>query len=170
MALDQTTLRNTEKLLAEECGAIDDYLALLASEQEHVVKLQSEKVAECAKRRATVADRLTAIRASRDDLVRILNKNSKITLTELVTTGGTAAERRRILPVIAKLKQKSKLMEQRSKELNQVVSFSLGLINGSLSIIWSATQTVTRSYNAFGGMTELFQPNTPRAGSLLGQA
>jgi hypothetical protein len=170
MALDQITLRNIEKLLVEECGAIDDYLALLSSEQDHVVKLQSDKVAECAERRAIVADRISVVRTSRDDLVRILNKNSKTTLTELVTTGGSAAEKRRILPVIGKLKQKAKVMDQRSKELNQVVNFSLGLVNGSLSIIWSATQTVTRCYNAFGGMTELFQPNAPRAGSLLGQA
>jgi FlgN protein len=170
MALNQNILREIEKIITEECGLVDQYLSLLDSEQEQVIKLKSEQVSGLSERRAVVADRLAGLRQGRDDLVRELNNNSKITLSELIAQRGSTADKKRLLPLIQKLKKKLKVFDDRNKEFSQIINFTLGLVNGSLSILWSATQTVTRCYNAFGAITESFQPTAPRVGTLLGKA
>jgi hypothetical protein len=72
--------------------------------------------------------------------------------------------------LIEKIREKAKQVELKSREFNQVLSYSLGLVNGELSILWSASQPVTRVYNSFGSMTNGVQPAPPRNGSLLGEA
>jgi hypothetical protein len=170
MALDQKILRDIERIIQEECAAVDEYVKLIKQEQEHVVKLQSDKVTELSEKRAVITDTLAVLRNSRDELVRVLNGNTKLTLTELITNAGSASDKRRFLPLVNKLKARLKTLDGKTREFNQIINFSLGLVNGSLSILWSATQTVTRCYNAFGAVTESFQPTAPRVGTLLGKA
>lgn len=170
MPLDQRILKDLEKIINEECTAVDQYLSLLKAEQDHVIKLRGDEVSELAARREILTETLARLRCQRDDLVRILNKNSRVTLSELISTQGTPADKKKFLPLIQKLKTRLKAFEDRNKEFSEVVNFSLGLVNGSLSILWSATQTVSRCYNAFGAIKESFQPTAPRAGTLLGRA
>jgi hypothetical protein len=75
-----------------------------------------------------------------------------------------------MLAIIEKVKLRIKEIENRSREFGQVVNFSLGLVNGSMSLLWSATQPVSKVYNAFGAMKQGVQPAPPRSGSLLGEA
>lgn len=170
MPLDQRILKDLEKIINDECTAVDQYLNLLKAEQDHVVKLRGDEVSELSSRREILTDTLARLRSQRDDLVRILNKNTRVTLTELITIQGGIADKKKFLPLIQKLKKRLQAFEDRNKEFSEVVNFSLGLVNGSLSILWSATQTVSRCYNAFGAITESFQPTAPRAGTLLGRA
>lgn len=72
--------------------------------------------------------------------------------------------------LVEKIRAKIKEVELKSREFNQVLSFSLGLVNGELSLLWSASQPVSRVYNAFGSMSQGVQPAPPRNGSLLGEA
>jgi hypothetical protein len=170
MPLDQRILKDIEIIIQDECKIIGEYLSLLSAEQEHVIKLKSDQVASFADRRAAMTDTLAKLRAMRDDLVRQINGNTRTTLTELITTQGSAFDKKRFLPLIEKLKKRLAAFENKNQEFSQVIDFTLGLVNGSLSILWSATQTVTRCYNAFGAITESFQPTSPRGGSLLGRA
>jgi len=74
------------------------------------------------------------------------------------------------MALIEKIRAKIKQVEAKSKEFNQILSYSLGLVNGELSLLWSASQPVSRVYNAFGSITQGVQPAPPRNGSLLGEA
>ena len=74
------------------------------------------------------------------------------------------------MALIEKIRAKIKRVEAKSKEFNQILSYSLGLVNGELSLLWSASQPVSRVYNAFGSITQGVQPAPPRNGSLLGEA
>jgi len=74
------------------------------------------------------------------------------------------------MALVEKIRGKAKDVEAKSREFNQVLSYSLGLVNGELSLLWSASQPVTRVYNSFGSMTNGVQPAPPRNGSLLGEA
>jgi hypothetical protein len=170
MPLDQKILKDIEVIIQDECKIIGEYLSLLSAEQEHVIKLKSDQVSSFADRRAVMTDTLAKLRAMRDELVRQINGNTRMTLTEVITTKGSAMDKRRFLPLIDKLKKRLSAFEDKNHEFSEVVNFTLGLVNGSLSILWSATQTVTRCYNAFGSITEAFQPTSPRGGSLLGRA
>jgi hypothetical protein len=62
------------------------------------------------------------------------------------------------------------VVDKCTKEFNQILNFSLGLVNGEISLLWSATQPVSRTYNAYGGMSEGVQPGPVRTGSSLGKA
>jgi hypothetical protein len=168
MKLDSATLRTIEKLLADEISLCDDYLKVLDSEQHSVIKLKADAVGELTLKRQELCEKLEAARAKRTDLTLKLGDGK--TLTEIVSASAPAAEKKRILQLIDKLKARARQVDGKSKEFTQVVNFSLGLVNGSLSILWSATQSVTKCYNAFGAITEMVQPVAPRMGSLLGKA
>jgi len=91
-------------------------------------------------------------------------------VTDMVNQGCAPSDRKRLLALTHKVKAHLAVVDKHTKELNQILNFSLGLVNGEISLLWSATQPVSRTYNAHGGMTEGVQPGPVRAGSSLGKA
>jgi hypothetical protein len=168
--IDPAALRTLERLLTEELAQCDLYLKLLEEEKNAVIKLKPDEVSELSLRRLTVVDALGALRSDRQKLVALLSGEEGVKASELVERICGPADKKRLLAVIQKIKLRVKQMESQSRDFNQIVNFSLGLVNGSMSLIWSATQPVSKVYNAFGAMKQGVQPAAPRSGSLLGQA
>jgi hypothetical protein len=168
--IDPAALRTLERLLTEELAQCDLYLKLLEEEKNAVVKLKPEEVSALSIRRLTVVDALDALRSDRQKLVALLSGEEGAKASELIERICGPADKKRLLAVIEKIKLRVKQMETQSRDFSQIVNFSLGLVNGSMSLIWSATQPVSKVYNAFGAMKQGVQPAAPRSGSLLGQA
>jgi hypothetical protein len=142
----------------------------LRQEQEAVVKLQSDEVSGLSIQRVYVIDTLAALRSDRTKLVALLAGSEGVKTSDLVERVCGPADKKRLLAIVQKIKLRIKQIEIASREFGQVVNFSLGLVNGSMSVLWSATQPVSKVYNAFGAMKQAVQPAAPRSGSLLGQA
>lgn len=170
MKLDLSTIRTLERLVGDEVALCEQYLKILSEEERSVIKLEAEKITAMTTDRSEIIERLELARGKRVEFVSKLAGDPGATLTRLVTARTGPGDRKRLMPLIQRLKDLAAKIEEKTREFSQVVDFSLGLVNGSLSILWSATQNVTRCYNAFGGVTELVQPVTPRSGSLLGKA
>lgn len=168
--IDPAAIRTLEKLLTEELAQCDLYLKILHQEQEAVVKLKSDEVSHFSVQRVHVIDALSTLRSDRTKLVALLAGNEGTKASELVEQVCGPSDKKRLLAIIQKVKLRVKQIETTSKEFGQVVNFSLGLVNGSMSLLWSATQPVSKVYNAFGAMKQGVQPAAPRSGSLLGQA
>lgn len=171
MKLSESAVRQIERCLQEEVALCDAYLAVLQDEQSAVVGLKAGRVGECSIKREGIAHALTELRQRRTQLVATLAGAEGVKVSDLIAARcAGAADRKRLQSLLEKLRQRVALVTERSKEFQQVLNVSLGLVNGSLSIVWSATQPVTKGYNAFGTITENIQPTAPRRGSSLGRA
>ncbi len=170
MKLEPRAVKTLERLLEQELNLYSEYLALLAQEQISVVVLKAEQVEFLSQRRADVVQRISELRDQRLALVAEASGGEEQRLSELIRVACTPADAKRLDKLITQIKAIVAVVESKSREFNQVLNFSLGLVNGEISLLWSASQSVTRVYNAFGAVHEAVQPNAPRAGSLLGEA
>lgn len=170
MKLVIADMKALEKFLQEEISLCDEYLKIIATEQAAVVKLQSDLVAQHGEARGLVVEKLSKVRDSRALLVERVTGDPYTRVSEMVEQGCGPGDKKRLLALTQKVKARLAQVDKRTRELNQILSFSLGLVNGEISILWSATQPVARSYTPFGTLNEGVQPGPTRSGSLLGRA
>jgi hypothetical protein len=170
MKLDPRAVKALERLLEQELASYSEYLALLAQEQVSVVGLKADKVTALSQRRDDVVQRISDLRNQRLALVAEASGGQEQRLSELIRVACVPADAKRLDKLVTQIKAILAVVESKSREFNQVLNFSLGLVNGEISLLWSASQSVTRVYNAFGAVNEAVQPNAPRVGSLLGEA
>jgi xanthine dehydrogenase iron-sulfur cluster and FAD-binding subunit A len=170
MKLDTRAVKSLERILEEELTLYVEYLVILAQEQASVISLKSDQVTLCSQRRAEIISRLEELRETRSVMIEKISQREVMRLTEFVEEFCVPSDKKRLLFLAGKIKVALKQVEEKSREFNQILNFSLGLVNGEISLLWSASQPVTRVYNAFGSVQEAVQPSPPRAGSLLGEA
>jgi hypothetical protein len=170
MKLASADIKSLEKFLVEEIALCDEYLKIIVQEQAAVVKLDSTNVTLLGEQRAVVVEKLSQLREERALLVERITGDEFTRVSEMIAQGCGPADKRRLLGLAQKVKARLVIVDQKTREFGQVVNFSLGLVNGEISLLWSATQPVSRTYNAHGGMVEGVQPGPPRAGTSLGKA
>jgi hypothetical protein len=170
MKLDSKTVKKLERILAEECALYREYLAVLTKERECVLALRASEVTALCGRRTELVEQLADLRDERTDAVESVFPEDSRKLSEIIESECTPADKKKLLTLISTIKTSVALVEEKSREFNHVLNFTLGLVNGELSLLWSASQSVTRVYDSFGSLHEAAQPTAPRAGSLLGQA
>ena len=170
MKLDARGTRSLEKILEEEIALYVEYVGILTQEQSCVVTLRANDVSDLSYRRSQIVSKLEILKERRNSIVEQVSGREAMRLTEFVEQACSPVDKKRVLPLVQKIKDLLKLVEDKSKEFSQVLNYSLGLVNGEISLLWSASQSVTRVYNAFGSVQEAVQPSAPRMGSLLGEA
>lgn len=170
MRLDIQVVNKLERILEEELSLYVEYLALLAKEQACVISLKADEVSYLSLQRASIVDRLVELGDTRARLIERQTGGEVKRLSEVVEQGCGSSDKKRLLMLISKIRDSLRMVEEKSREFNQVINFSLGLVNGEISLLWSASQSVTRVYDAFGSLREAPQPAAPRAGSSLGEA
>lgn len=170
MKLDARVVKTLERILEDEYALYVEYLAVLSQEQLSVIALKAEQVNLLSAKRAEIIDRLSVLRDERTALIEEDHDGEPRKLSEVIEESCPPPERKKLLALISKIKISLGKVEEKSKEFNQVLGFTLGLVNGEISLLWSASQPVTRVYDSFGSLHEARQPAAPRAGSLLGQA
>jgi hypothetical protein len=170
MRLASGDIRSLEKYLADEIALCDDYLKIIQQEQRAVIKLDAPTVTILGEQRALVVEKLSRIREDRALLVERITGDETTRVSELVAQRCGPSDRKRLLALAEKVKVRLGQVDRMTQEFSQILNFSLGLVNGEMSLLWSATQPVTRVYNAYGGLTEGVQPGPARSGSSLGKA
>lgn len=170
MRLNASQISELENILKQELLSYESYLTLLATEQQSVITLQADKVTKYSEQRSQIVDELAKWRDRRVSLVSSFSGSEETRLSDFIEHACEPSEKKRLLNLASRLKATVKQAERRSAEFNQILNFSLGLVNGEISLLWSASQSVTRVYNSLGALTETSQPAAPRVGSLLGEA
>jgi excinuclease UvrABC nuclease subunit len=135
-----------------------------------VVTLRADEVSVLSHRRAQVVARLETLQEARSAFVEQVSGREAMRLSDFVEQACALVDKKRVMTLVRKMKDVLQAVEEKSREFTQVLNFSLGLVNGEISLLWSASQPVTRVYNAFGSVQEAVQPGAPRVGSLLGEA
>lgn len=146
--MDARLARDLQKHLTDECKLHEQYLALLIKEQQHVIKLQSREVIAVAEQRSQLADLILQAHQKRLELVERIEPQSKRRISEVIAERASASERKVLVPLAARLKKSVEAVQRKAREFGQVVSFSLGMINGSVSVITAAARTRSRSYGS----------------------
>lgn len=170
MKLEPKVLKTLETSLDEELTQYNDYLRILEQEQERVVTLKTDELVEFSARRSKIIDRLSQLRDIRVSIVSSLAGDESTKLSDFVDGLPASADKFRLASYVEKIKSAVVAVDRKTKEFTQVLNYSLGLVNGEISLLWSASQTVSRVYNAFGSVVEGAQPAPQRVGSLLGEA
>ena len=172
MILNTKASSSLEKLLEQELVLYQQYVEVLQKEQDCIVRLKSERVEEYTQKRQEITDKLTELKERRLELTSSLTEEDEepLRLSEIVEIVDQPSDRQRLAGLIERIKGAIQTVERVTSEFTQVLQFSLGMVNGEISLLWSASQSVNRVYNAFGSVQEAVEPSTPRAGSLLGQA
>jgi len=170
MKLVSADIKALEKFLAEEITLCDEYLKIIAQEQSAVVKLDSATVTVLGEKRAEIVERLSRLREDRALLVERITGDEFTRVSDVIAQGCGPVDKKRLLALAQKVKTRLAVVDNKTREFSQILNFSLGLVNGEMSLLWSATQPISRTYNARGGMTEGVQPGPTRTGSSLGKA
>ena len=157
MQRDPAFLGSLQRLLETECALHAEYIALLEKEQKALTHFKAEEVAALAAQREKLADRLDAIQAKRREFMQQFPDAEHAKLSELIVKHCHPEDAKRLSPLVRRLKKLITRSRALGSELGQVANFSLNLIEGTLSILWSATQNITRSYSRKGVMKETYQ-------------
>lgn len=158
MSLPTGLVRALEKILREQTKLYRQYVDLLERERAAVVDLKAIEVAELSNKRKNLTRRLGELEVKRNQLVSEHAVLQSGRLSEIVSEHCNREQQARLLPLIETLKGLVHHARQEGGEFQQVVQHSLTMVNGALSIIWSATQNVVQGYGRNGAMTQAYQP------------
>ncbi len=158
MERDPRFISSLQLLLEEECRIHHDYIDVLTQERDALTKFDEPLVAKLSARRGELGDAMAKIQERRAAFMGQFPDAENKKLSELIVKYCHPEDARKLNPLVKKLKGLVTRSRTLANELNQVLNFSLTLVNGTISILWSATQTVTRSYSKKGVIRENFQP------------
>jgi hypothetical protein len=85
------------------------------------------------------------------------NHQKSLKISTVLKNSFDTSESLKAFKLIEELKKLIENVEIKNRELNQMNDFSLRLVNGSLSILWSATQNINRVYSKDGNINEKAQ-------------
>lgn len=180
------TVQELEKVLIEESALHTAYRDLLDKEREELTKFDSEKVAATVESRQEVVDRLKVLQDRRIELTAELageykdptTQTSKkrgpqpapLRLTEAIERFCDSKEKARLKPLIEGLKAGVAESRQDTKQANQLTTFALGIVNGLISNIRSATENVVQTYTQRGDKRQAFNPGSDRHKGVIKEA
>lgn len=163
-------IRDLEAALQEELRLQQEYLRVMTEERSSITAFKADRVEELSAQREILSEKMKAAADKRLELMGMFPKHEGKRLTELVSAHCHPHDQARLLPLAQSLKTALDSTKKLSIEFKQLTNFSLNLINGSLSILWSATQNITRSYTQDGKIKESAHAGGARASGVLKEA
>lgn len=159
-----------ERLIDLEVSVYEQYIELIAEERKHTVHFNATKLAELTAKRGELIDVMHQFQEQRRSMLKAWSGTSRTKLSTFVKEYFAPEEAKRILPKVERLRELVTKCRETSDQFNQVVRFSLNVVSGLISILWSATQNVLRSYTPNGKMKESYHPARSRSAGVLKQA
>ncbi len=141
-------------MLQEECAVHERYIAAVHQEQKQLVKFQVADIEKTTVLRTTLAQKIYDLHQKRVAYLGQLPESGSSKMSELLVKNCHPEEVRMLAPLIKKLRKLIIHSKRYSEEMNQNVDFSLKFIGGTLSLLWSATQNITKGYTRKGVVKE----------------
>lgn len=159
-----------ERNLERSCKVHERYLDLLERERTSLKTFSAEGVERFRSKREELLRTVEELNAQRGEILSALPEGATRKLSELLDTAFAPRDADRLRPLVTNLKALVGNVQARSREFSQVINFALNLVHGSLSILWSATQNVTRSYTPQGALQENRTPTSSRLQTTIREA
>jgi len=158
------------RLIERELLVYDSYLEVLIRQRETVSTFNIEKFEQNNKRLLHYSQQLEQAHHQRQELLKSLAGQEGKKLSEFVDENFVGREHAELTEMVLRLKARVETSQRESKEFQMISNFALNLVNGSISLLWQATQNVTRCYSPRGDVTESFSPTKDRAETTLKKA
>ncbi len=168
--IDSQHVAKLERMLGAECLIYKRYLAVLKEERRFIIKFDSEKITALCSERGRLCDEMQAALNERTALIKSFVGHSRGRLSDHILQLFKQEDAQRLMPKVEELRKLVEQCHAGSKEFKQVIEFSLKLVSGLVSIIWSATQNLVKSYTQSGTMRESYHPTTSRQAAMLRKA
>lgn len=147
-----------------ECRHQREYLRLIEEEKQALQSLKTYNIQECSARREAVIcdikkEQENRIRLLKGMLKKITTNRPELRITAIAERVFHPDDSRKVNEICSILKDLITLTKRKTHELESIVSFSMNLISGSLSVILSQSQVQTPLYNAIGKVAQASKSN-----------
>ncbi len=168
---DSRFVQKLKKQLEQECALYTLYSSVLEEEQQGIAVRDAQIMHRHLSRRNDICDQILAAKERRNELVLAQCEDGILPkLSDFVRARCAPADARQLIPLIDSLRSLAKKSQRASQEFSQIVSFSLGVVSSTLSLIRSGTQEVQRAYTVNGVTKESYHPVQHRYSGLLTEA
>lgn len=161
-----------QRNLERSCALHEQYLDVLTEERTRLKTFSADDVERIRTKREEILGTIAELNTQRLEILSVVPEGTTRKLSELIELDTIFSPRDAdtLRPHVGRLKALATAVQTQNREFSQVVNFALNLVHGSLSILWSATQNVTRSYTAGGAILENRTPTGSRLQSTLREA
>ena len=156
--------------LEDEYKLREDYCVLSSEERRAMTKFDTGEIEKLTSKKEEILQKLETNSLKIKELISALPDAEPRTISELAKAYARKEDRRVILQLVDKVRRISKKTKLSSLELKELSSFSLSMIHSLLSIIWSGTLGITKSYGKRGNLKESFHPLGSRTKTTLKEA
>ena len=157
--------------LKREISLYQQYHTLLNEERKFVIKFDEDRLRDITSQRADVLNQIVEVQKVRQELVKEFPHYREMRLHDLVIKNLQPKYAKQVLPLITDLRKIVKKSIDSDNQFSQILNFSLRSVQGVLSILWSATQNVVKSYNRKGCLQSSYHPSdSSRASGILRKA
>jgi len=163
-------IKSLEKSLLEEINLYQQYLTILKKEQQVIIKYKQDKLIEFTAQRGELCNQIAEVKQQRQLLTKQFPEYRQKKLYELVIKYLRPQDAKNIVGLIQKLRNITEEVLSYNSQMSRILGFSLRSIQGALSIIHSATQTIVQSYNRRGHMQKKYHPSTTLEDTVLTKA
>ena len=153
----------------KECTLYRRYIALLDEERGWLARFNEERITALTAQRSALYEELLAAQDLRLAAMRHFPAQN-MKLRDLVVKFMLPVNAKKLLPLIDSLRALVKDSQTKGRQHSQILEFGLNVVHGVLSIVWSATQHVVKSYNRQGTMNEAYHPAKGRSSGVLKEA
>jgi hypothetical protein len=163
-------VRALEAVLDREINIQERYLEVLDKERSVLPAFKADLLAPLTAEREELSKQMHATQIERVELMKQFPEFRGKKLSDLVQLHCHAHDAKNLLKRINRLKSLVAENKSGGSEFGQVAQFTLNLVNGVLSLFWSATQNVSRSYTRKGKVRESYNQQGSRHSGVLKQA
>ena len=159
-----------EEILQREIKLHKDYQALVEQEREAMSKRDLEVVSQTTTKRGQLHYEFEELKKLRISTMKRFPGAEGMRLTTLIQERIKGPEQKRLTSLLNQLKECISSTQTSVKEFYHISRFSLGLVNSTMSIIWSANNGTTKTYSKQGKVSERYLPGKSLRTASLGSA
>lgn len=163
-------VKGLEVVLDREINLQEKYLEVLDKERAVLPAFKADLLAPLTTQREELSKQMHAAQIERVELMKQFPEFRGKKLSDLVLLHCHEQDAKKLIKRINRLKSLVAQNKSGGSEFGQVAQFTLNLVNGVLSLFWSATQNVTRSYTRKGKVRESYNQQGSRHSGVLKQA
>jgi len=167
---DRKFIQQLKALLERECALYRDFINLLGEQRRGITNFQADKIEILNLKRARLHRQMQTAHAERLILMQRFPDSAGKKLSTLIKSYCLKADQKVLLSLAQQLRELVLEAKSKGAESNGVVGFALNVVNGSLSLLWQATQHVSKSYSRSGRVQEAYVPRHSRGDNVLKQA
>ena len=156
MALSGSVYRELLDIINRQTSLYEEYLKIQNDEREGLKKVNIQKIKEDTVLRSNLLEYIYVLK---NKLSTILANEGENKVIKLLNKKASNEQKMILMPKIKKLRDLIKKTQGKAREYSELLDFSSNLVNGSLSILWSATQGIFKSYGRDRNIHESYHPS-----------